>query len=129
MVDDVLQLLRGLAPDAGGSVAWVAVVVYGVRALRAELREQRSSRALTSTVGGRVGAVESDLTRLEDALAAQGLFVPGVSRPAVDRGRGDVDDPADVEPETSAARLPVPPLPMPKAGSYARHARSQEQRA
>ena len=114
MLDELLPLAKELAPD---SAVWAAVLVWLVRVIRRELGEQRISRALTSTVGKRVGDVEQDLTRLEDALAAQGLFVPGVSRPAaVDRGRHDADDDPATE---QAPRVPVPPIP-----AYPQHTRS-----
>jgi hypothetical protein len=116
MLDELLPLLRQIAPDAA---VWGAVVVYVVRIVRKELAEQRTARASTSSIGGRVGALDRDLTRLEDALAAQGLYVPGVS------GRRD-DQADDVDELPTAQRVTVPPLPLPKAGSYARHSRTEK---
>lgn len=122
MLDELPELVRTVAPDAGGIAVFAAVVVYVVRAVRAELREQRANRSTTSTIGGRVGALEADVTRLEDALAAQGLYVPGVAGPQR-RPVDQVDDDVDDDPRTQQ-RVAVPPLPPPAAGSYARHSRT-----
>ena len=128
--DELAALVKLAAPNFPGLALVAGVVFYVVRVIRAELRESRAARASTSTVGGRLGDVEHDLTRLEDALAAQGLFVPGVARPtsAGARGRGDDDDQADdvdVDLTAERPRVAVPPLPPPRAGSYARHARQE----
>lgn len=119
MVDELLGLVRQLAPDAGGVAAIGAVVVYLVRALRAELREQRASRASTATVGARVGALEAELAGIKTALTVHGLSAIGRGRPADDYDDDLADDYDDDEPATVHARVAVPPLP-----DYPRHRRT-----
>jgi hypothetical protein len=137
-VDQLQQLMHAIAPNTPWAGLIAAGLIYLGRVLRSELSQNRQQRAASSTLGSRTGDVETALLDLRaglgslgHSLAAQGLYVPGLTTTTAapaqaaapepgrhhDEDLADDDDLADWPPRpddyarTEQHRTPVPPLP------------------